>query len=226
MDFLNAQISRKYFKDALKFALPLIPYSLTGWVLYTMDRIFISNMIGLDDTGLYSVAFQISMIISLLQVSFNNAWVPWFYTHIRRDDRIANLKIVKFSYAFVACNFLFAFLLILVGPPFFKVFLGKDFYQSNDYLWWLSLAQAASAIHVIGVSYINFHNKNIYLTYSSIFIALIHIPLTYYLLKINGTIGAAQSLFVSNTLASLFTFVVAINLHKMPWLLKTNSKAF
>lgn len=220
MGFLKVQFSKRYFADALKFALPLIPYSFTGWILYTMDRIFINNMIGLDETGLYSVAFQISMIISLLQVSFNNAWVPWFYNQIRRNDTSLNLKIVKFTYAFIIVNFLFAFSLIIAAPPFFKVFLGKNFYQSANYLWWLALAQAASAIHVITVSYINLHNKNIYLTYSAIFIALIHIPLTYYLLKINGTIGAAQSLFVSNTLASFITFFVAVNLHKMPWLLK------
>ena len=191
-----------------------------------MDRIFINNIIGLDETGLYSVAFQISMIINFLQISFNNAWVPWFYNQIRRNDTNLNLKIVKFSYAFIIANFLFAFLLTIAAPPFFKAFFGTNFYQSTNYLWWLALAQAASAIHVITVSYINLHNKNIYLTYSAIFIALIHIPLTYYLLKINGTIGAAQSLFVSNTLASFITFFVAVNLHKMPWLLKTNSKTF
>jgi O-antigen/teichoic acid export membrane protein len=221
MGFLKGQISKKYFIDALKFALPLIPYSFSGWVLYTMDRIFINNMIGLDETGLYSVAFQISMIINLLQLSFNTAWVPWFYKQVRKNEASLNLKIVKFTYAFIIANFLFAFLLILAAPLFFKFFLGKDFYQAGDYLWWLALAQAASAIHVITVSYINLHNKNIYLTYSAIFIAVVHIPLTYYLLKMNGTIGAAQSLFISNMTASLITFFVAQHLHKMPWHLKS-----
>jgi O-antigen/teichoic acid export membrane protein len=220
MGFLRTQFSKKYFNDALKFALPLIPYSFTGWVLYTMDRIFINNMIGLAETGLYAVAFQVSMLIGLLQASFNNAWVPWFYNQIRRNDIGLNLKIVRFTYAFIIVNFLFAFSLILLAPGLFNFFLGKDFYQASNYLWWLALAQAASAIHVITVSYINLHNKNIYLTYASIFIALVHIPLTYYLLKLNGTIGAAQSLFISNMAASLITFFIAVQLHKKPWLLK------
>lgn len=224
MGFIKKQITKKYFVDALKFGLPLIPYSFTGWILLSMDRIFINNMAGLDQTGLYSVAYQICMVISLFQLSFNNAWVPWLYEKIKKKDEWVNLKIVKFSYAYIILNFLLAFLLAFVGPFFFKIFLGKSFFPATGYLLWLFLAQAANAIHIITVSYIVYHNKNIYLTYSAIFVTLIHIPITYLLIKSNGTIGAAQSLFISNMIASLLTFFFAARFHKMPWLLKSREK--
>ena len=224
MGLLKMRLDKKYLVDALKFSLPLIPYSFTGWVLFTMDRIFINNMVGLNETGLYAVAFQICMIITLFQQSFNNAWVPWFYERIRKNDGQLNLKIVKFSYTYIVSNFLFALLLVLIGPPFLKIFLGKDFFQATEFLWWLALAQAANAIHVITVSYINLHNKNIYLTYSAIFTAVVHIPLIYLLIKLNGTIGAAQALFISNVLTSLVTFFLAAKFHKMPWLLRYAEK--
>jgi len=224
MKLLKTKINKKYFADALKFGLPLIPYSFTGWILLSMDRIFINNMLGLDQTGLYSVAYQVCMIITLIQISFNTAWVPWLYTKIKKDDPLLNIKIVKFSYGFVLFNFLLAAMLALAGPAFFKLFLGKNFYQATNFIWWLSLAQAANAIHIVAVTYLNYHNKNIYLTYSAIFTALIHIPIIYWLIKANGTIGAAQALFISNLITSFMTFFFAFKFHKMPWLFWLKSR--
>jgi len=221
---MTHKINKKYFADALKFGLPLIPYSFTGWILLSMDRIFINNMLGLDQTGLYSVAYQVCMIITLIQISFNTAWVPWLYTKIKKDDPLLNIKIVKFSYGFVLFNFLLAAMLALAGPAFFKLFLGKNFYQATNFIWWLSLAQAANAIHIVAVTYLNYHNKNIYLTYSAIFTALIHIPIIYWLIKANGTIGAAQALFISNLITSFMTFFFAFKFHKMPWLFWLKSR--
>jgi len=220
MGFLKKKISKAYLRDALKFGLPLLPYNFTGWILLSMDRIFLNNMQGLDETGLYSVAYQICMVITLFQLSFNNAWVPWIYEKIKLKDRKLDSKIVKFSYGFILFNFLLALLLAFVGPAFFKIFLGKNFFQASSYLLWLALAQAANSIHIITVSYIFFHNKNIYLTYSALFTTLIHIPVTYFMIKHNGTIGAAQSLFISNMLTSLLTFIFAARFHKLPWVLK------
>ncbi|MFI5153330.1 MAG: lipopolysaccharide biosynthesis protein [Chitinophagales bacterium] len=219
MRFVKLKINRKYFSDALRFGVPLIPYSFTGWILLSMDRIFINKMIGLNETGLYSVAFQICLIVSLFQISFNTAWVPWHYENIKKNDPNTNQKIVKFSYAFIIGNFVFAALLVLLAPPFLKFFLGKSFYGASDYLWWLALAQAANAIHIITVTYINYHSRNIYLTYAAIFTAAVHIPIIYLLIKANGTMGAAQAFFISNLMTSILTFLIAGKVHKMPWLL-------
>lgn len=219
MRLLKKNITKNNVYEALRFGIPLIPYSFTGWILLSMDRIFINKMVNLEQTGLYATAFQICMIITLVQTSFNNAWVPWIFGKLSLNDSSSYRRIVKFSYLFVAANFLLAIFITVAGPFFIEIFLGKDFYAASVFLLWLSLAQAANSIHVIAVSYIFFHNKNIYLTYSALLTTLIHVPITYFLVKENGAIGAAQSLFISNAFASVCTFIFAVKFQKMPWLL-------
>jgi O-antigen/teichoic acid export membrane protein len=218
LDLIKSTMNRSYLSDALKFGVPLIPYSFTGWILLSMDRILLNNLVGLKETGLYSVAYQLSMIIALFQISFNTAWVPWLYEKIKLNNAKQNISIVRLSYAFILANFLLAALLVVAGPPFIKFFIGKSFYGATEFLWWLCLAQAANAIHIVAITYVNYHNKNIYLTYSAIFTALIHMPVTYLLIKWHGTMGAAQSFFISSLLTSLLTFGIAIKFHRMPWL--------
>ena len=218
LDLIKSTMNRKYLSDALKFGVPLIPYSFTGWILLSMDRILLNNMVGLNQTGLYSVAYQLSMIIALFQISFNTAWVPWLYAKIKLNSPSQNSSIVRLSYAFILANFLLSVLLVLIGPPFFKFFIGKNFYGATEFLWWLCLAQASNAIHIVAVTFVNYHNKNIYLTYSAVFTALVHIPVTYLLIKLNGTMGAAQSFFISSLLTSMLTFAIAAKFHRMPWI--------
>jgi O-antigen/teichoic acid export membrane protein len=219
LDLIKSTMNRSYLSDALKFGVPLIPYSFTGWILLSMDRILLNNLVGLRETGLYSVAYQLSMIIALFQISFNTAWVPWLYEKIKLNDAKQNISIVRLSYVFILANFLLAALLVIAGPPFIKLFIGKSFYGATEFLWWLCLAQAANGIHIVAVTYVNYHNKNIYLTYSAVFTALVHIPVTYLLIKLNGTKGAAQSFFISSLLTSILTFGIAVKFHRLPWLI-------
>ncbi len=218
-NLLKLKFNKEYIRHALKFGLPLIPYTFTGWIMLSTDRIFINKMIGLSATGLYSVAYQITLLIGLIQVSFNNAWIPWLYEKLKENNFKVKSKIVKFSYTYIVLNFVFAFILSTFSPWFLKFFLGPKFQGIGIFIFWLALGQAANGIHYITVNYIFYHNKNEYLTVEAVIVALIHIPLTYILIHFNQAVGAAQAMFLSSLLSALITFYFAAKVQKMPWLL-------
>ncbi|MBE9068430.1 oligosaccharide flippase family protein, partial [Leptolyngbya cf. ectocarpi LEGE 11479] len=96
------QISNNYFnlkyiqidhlKNALSFGLPLIPHALSGWVINYIDRFFIAAMIGMSDVGIYSVAYQIGNIIGILALSFNQAWSPFLFKELKKDNYPVKVK--------------------------------------------------------------------------------------------------------------------------------------
>ena len=61
---------------------PLIPHALGASIIVFSDKIVITNLINIEANGIYSVAFQVALIIGLIQNSFNQAWVPWFYNSL------------------------------------------------------------------------------------------------------------------------------------------------
>ena len=68
------------------------------WIITRIDRIFINSMVRVDATGVYSVGYQVGMIIGLLTQSFNLAWSPFLFEKLKENNYSTKVKIVKFTY--------------------------------------------------------------------------------------------------------------------------------
>ena len=82
---------KKYWTDALKFNIPLIPHYLSLIVLGQADRIMIERYCGNEEAGIYSLAYQISQMLTVLVSAVNSVFVPWGYEKLRIKD-VASLK--------------------------------------------------------------------------------------------------------------------------------------
>ena len=83
---LKPSFSFDYARDGLAFGLPLIPHAICSFLLLASDRIFISNMIGLSEVGIFSLGCSLGRAIDLVGVSFNKAFSPWLYEKLKEFD--------------------------------------------------------------------------------------------------------------------------------------------
>ena len=67
---ININIKIKDITHALKFGVPLIPHALGGLLFTAVDRFFLTSIVGLEQTGNYSVAYQLGAVINLITISF------------------------------------------------------------------------------------------------------------------------------------------------------------
>jgi O-antigen/teichoic acid export membrane protein len=207
-----------YVKHALGFSLPLLPHSLGMWAIVMTDRILITNMVGVADTGVYVVGTQIGMIIGLLQHSFNQAWVPWLFSQLKKEDETIKLKIVKITYLYDILIFIAAILLVWISPWLLDFFVGNDFSGANDYVLWIALGYAFNGMYKMVTNYIFYAQKTAYLAAMTFLTAIVNIGLSYLLIRINGTVGAAQGTMLAFLLSFILTWIIANKTYKMPWL--------
>jgi len=207
-----------YVKHALGFSFPLLFHSIGGLAIVMTDRILITNMVGITDTGVYVVGTQIGMIIGLLQSSFNQAWVPWLFSQLKKEDEIVKLKIVKITYLYDILIFSAAILLALISPWFLDFFVGKNFADANDYILWIALGYAFNGMYKMVTNYIFYAQKTSFLAMITFFTAMVNIGLSYILIRINGTVGAAQGTMLAFLLSFILTWILANRIYKMPWL--------
>ena len=223
--FLKPGISKAYIKTMLQYGAPLVPHILSGVIITYSDRIFITNMVSLSDTGLYSVGYQIGMVISLLQTSFNQAWVPWFFEKLKIDAAATKLKIVKFTYIYYVLMIVLALLLTFSAPLIFKIFIGKEYSSGIVYVFWIALGFAFNGMYKMVVNYIFYLNKTYIIAAMTVVTASLNICLNYFLIKRNGAVGAAQATAISFLFEFILVWIVSAKLYKMPWLffLKKNN---
>jgi O-antigen/teichoic acid export membrane protein len=129
--WIKVRFNKKYIYSALVFGVPLIPHALSSSIISMTDRFFITNMVGLATTGVYTVGYQIGSIINLLASSFNNAYVPWLFEKLKANESKTKIKIVKFTYLYFAGILILAVTLGILAPSFLDVFLGKVFMLSG-----------------------------------------------------------------------------------------------
>lgn len=82
---------KEYWRYALKFNLPLLPHYLSNYILNQSDRLMIGRMVGNGQAAYYSVAYTISMMMTMVTAAINNALTPYIYKTIDAGDQ-GNIK--------------------------------------------------------------------------------------------------------------------------------------
>ncbi len=211
------KIDIKSIKLNLMYGLPLLPHVLSGIVLTFSDRIFISNMIGIEETGSYSVGYQIGMGIHLIQNSFNQAWVPWFFEQLKSGTEIIKKRLVKITYLYFLFMLLLVVVLLIVTPLIFRFLIGDDFNDGMKYVLWIALGFAFNGMYKMVVNYIFYIKRTYIIGIVTVFTALINLWLNYILITKNGAIGAAQATAIAFFIEFVLMFILSSYLFKMPW---------
>ncbi len=215
--YITLSFNKKYIKDALFFGVPLIPHALGGWIMTSIDRIFINSMVGVDATGIYTVGYQLGGIIGLLAGSFNMAWSPFLFEKLKENNYSTKVKIVKFTYLYDVCIILIALALSFIAPYFLKFFVGENFYLAYKYVLWIALGCAFNGMYYMVVNYIFYVKKTYILAWVTFSSAGINIILNYFFIKANGAIGAAQATTITFFVSFVLTWILSSKVYKMPW---------
>ncbi len=215
--WIKVRFNKKYIYSALVFGVPLIPHALSSSIISMTDRFFITNMVGLATTGVYTVGYQIGSIINLLASSFNNAYIPWLFEKLKANESKTKIKIVKFTYLYFAGILILAVTLGILAPSFLDVFLGKSFNGSSIYVVWVAVGYAFNGMYFMVVNYIFFSQRTKLLATVTFVTAILNIVLNYFFINAFGAIGAAQATSVVFFIKFILVWVLSAKVHKMPW---------
>ncbi|MEO5740824.1 MAG: oligosaccharide flippase family protein [Vicinamibacterales bacterium] len=211
------EVRTEYLKDALAFGVPLVPHSLGNWILTGIDRLFLTSMVGVAATGVYTVGYQVGMIVGLVATSFNQAWSPFLFQKLKEDNPHSKIRIVRFTYLYIVAIAVFALILSLAAPWFLSVFVGPEFRGAYRYVMWVALGYAANGMYLMVAHYIFYAKKTHLLAAVTFFAAIVNIVLNYVLIRANGPIGAAQASAASFFVSFVLTWLLAARVYKMPW---------
>lgn len=128
--YMSFKIDKSLRKKMLKYSIPLVPDSVSWWVVTASDRTVVSLFLGAVANGIYAVANRFTIIINSLFSIFSASWTESVSLHINDDDRdkffsdIANTVLKLFSclcIGLVSCMpFVFP---ILIDPKFSEAYL-------------------------------------------------------------------------------------------------------
>ncbi len=86
---------REYWKYALGFSIPIIFHSLSTVILSQADRIMITWLRNVSETGIYGLAYQFGMVPLVITTTFENIWIPWFTEKMENHDKLSINSMVR-----------------------------------------------------------------------------------------------------------------------------------
>lgn len=121
--------SWKVWRYAVLFNLPLVPHYLSGSILNTADRIMIERMAGASEAGIYSLAYSVSLIMTLFNSSMLQTIEPWLYKKIKARD-VNNISRVAYPAFIIIAGVNVA--LMACAPEVVAIFAPAEYY---DAIW-------------------------------------------------------------------------------------------
>lgn len=115
-------------KEMLTYSWPMVPNSLSQWVMHVSDRVVITLMMGVGANGVYAVAYKLPSILSFAQTTFNMAWQE-NATLVSKDDDVESYYSSMFSTLFDVVAGSMAFL-IGITPLLFKLLIKGNYSEA------------------------------------------------------------------------------------------------
>jgi len=215
--YLSFHVNKADIKDALKFGVPLIPHALSGWFRTGVDRVLLTMFIGSSATGLYAVGYQFGMIVGVIAVAFNQAYSPFIYKKLTNIDEAGKRKLVNFTYFYFIGILVFAGLLSLILPYLIHNFLDERYHVTSEVVGWVLYGYAFQGMYLMVVNYIFYTKRTYVLSVITFSTGVLHVGISYYLIKLNGILGAAQATTVSFFIMFVLVWVLSAKVYSMPW---------
>lgn len=181
----------------LAFSIAFIPHGISQWVMSSSDRFIIEQFLGATSLGLYSLAYNISLVLMLANSGISLA-LPTFmikYYSIWTKEGWDNKFI---SYYTIAAVFLYCFILIAYVVDFnYTRFLG---HYDKDIIFLISIIYLSLfmlGIYYFYVNHLFYYKRAGVISKSTFFAAVINVVLTLILIFPFGVIGAGIATLLS-----------------------------
>lgn len=187
-------IDKKQMYRVLKFGIPIIPATLIGYGLNSMDTIFLRCMTTYTELGYYTVALKIINVLTLVQTSFTTFWAPMAFRW--KSENVENYKfeLVSKAITFIMSSIL---ILILIFKEIIPFIIGNQYVEVIyifPFLLFYPIFYTMSETTTLGIS---FSRKTGYNIIVSVISLMVNLVLNTLLIPILGAIGAAFATGIS-----------------------------
>lgn len=179
------------FKELIYFSLPLILTMALNWIFASLDKITIKIFKDLNEVGIYSGAFKIVSILTVVQSGFNSFWTPISLEHYKNNPE--DTAFYKKANDYLSLIFFLFGISILLFRDIIGFILGPQFYHSIFVMPTLVLVPIMYLLSETTMLGIGFKKKTKYFFYVSVISSISNLIGNLILVPYLGARGAAIS---------------------------------
>lgn len=194
--------NREYWRFGIRYSLPIIPHGISQTLLAQFGRIMIGRMEGDGPAGIYSLAGNIKLVLTIITDSIATAWTTWFYTRMDQGDRQA---IQKRSVLLMGLFFVLTVGLMALSPELIYILGGREYELAKFIAIPMVLDAFILFLYNIIVPSEYYSKKTAFIMVGTMVAAVINIALNYVFIKSHGFLAVGYT--------TLFAYMCYLALH-------------
>jgi O-antigen/teichoic acid export membrane protein len=203
--YFKPALSRRWLVPMLLFGIPLLPASLSIWILNYSSRYFLVRLATLEDIGLLSVGGKIASLVTFIITAFQIGWGPFAYSIMKDTDLAKRTYSVVLTY-FMMLTFVFTVRLSIFAREAVLILATPVYEPSTVLVPWLSFASIAwGMVYIVGMGY-NIAKKSYHTTISTVLGAGLTFGLNFALIPVWGILGAAVATMIGNVATLIYSY--------------------
>lgn len=204
-------------KDIIKIGGPLSLHSIGTWLSNSVNRIIISSLIGKAAVGSFGIGATFGMVLTVIQVAVNNAYVPYLFDKLKTNFQKDKILIIKITYLYYIAIIAASVALSLFGYNFVGLIFGEEYSETKKFIIPIIFASAFNGMYKMHVNYLFFIKKTFEIAKITLFSGCTNVILSYLMIQEWGFMGAAYSTLFIQILTYILTFYRSNFFFPMPW---------
>ena len=211
--FAMRRFNKKYLKQLLAIAIPLMPNFLIYWVFNSSDRVMISNLLNVGEAGIYSVGSKLGLASQLIYTAFAGGWQYFAFKTMKEDNQVeSNSRIFEYLgiVSFAATTFICAW-----SYGIYKLFFTGDYvrgYIISPYLFLAPLLQMLFQVIANQFLVVKKTWPNIFILGSG---AVVNIILNFTMIPKIGIEGASIATLIGYIVSDVICCIVLLKMKLM-----------
>ncbi len=195
-------VIKEYWRYAAVIAIPAIMCTLSDLILMESDRIMLTEMVGAEETAVYSLVYNIGSILIALYTAINGSWTPWFYKNLEKNN---TREIRKIEAVYIGVFTFMAIGLLTISPEIIKILSPRTYWAGIDYVGLIVIASFLIFLYTFFTTYLMYLKKTGIIAVNTTIAALLNLVLNYLFIPEYKSEGAAY--------ATIISYVVLFVLH-------------
>lgn len=211
--FAMKRFNKKYLKQLLAIAIPLMPNFLIYWVFNSSDRVMISNLLNVGEAGIYSVGSKLGLASQLIYTAFAGGWQYFAFKTMKEDNQVeSNSRIFEYLgiISFAATTFICAW-----SYGIYRLFFTGDYVRGYIIAPYLFLAPLLQMLFQVIANQFLVVKK----TWPNLFIlgsgAVVNIILNFTMIPKIGIEGASIATLIGYIVSDLICCIILLKMKLM-----------
>ena len=198
--------NKEYWKFGLKYSLPIVPHGISQVLLGQFDRVMISKMVSDSAAGIYSLAGNLKIIMTVITNSISAAWNTWFYEMMDKGDKAAIRKRAVQLGAFFT---VLSVGLMAISPEMIFILGGKEYDLAKYVAIPMILDALVLFFYDLVVSGEYYSKKTVNIMLATMGAAVLNVVLNYIFIAKYGFIAAAYTTLAAYTVYLILHIIIS-----------------